>query len=269
MFSKLVKYILPKRWVYLIQRRRMHDSIAAFHPHVVTHVYGAHLLSVYLADNLAEGWYDKDWPELEEIKFLRQGRLKPGAVVFDLGAHQGIVAMLLAKEVLPEGKVVAVEGTAHNASVAHKNLALNGIHNVQIVHALVADASAKSIAFSSTLNGSVNSSGVGEMVTSVSIDSLAHDQGLPDVVFIDIEGFECQALKGAATVIASGADFFVEIHVGCGLEAHGTVESVFSYFPVERYECFISPRDGAPFVPWSADLGFPTERFFLIARSLD
>jgi len=78
--------------------------IRRFSARVVTRTYGAGSLRVHVGDPLAEGWYDHDWDELPEIAALRQTRLRPGALVFDLGAHQGVVAMMLAREVGPAAK---------------------------------------------------------------------------------------------------------------------------------------------------------------------
>ena len=77
----------------------------------MAHNYGAGTLKVLLVDPLSEGWYDVDWAELPEIAALRNSLLRPGARVFDLGAHQGVVAMMLAREVGERGLIVAVEAT--------------------------------------------------------------------------------------------------------------------------------------------------------------
>ena len=45
-----------------------------------------------------------------------------------------------------------------------------------------------------------------------SIDDLADHYEVPDVVFIDVEGFEHQALLGAARTLEGGPDWFVEVH---------------------------------------------------------
>src|SRR5215213_150137 len=74
---------------------------------VVEHTYGNERLKVYLADPLSQAWYDQDWSELPEVATLRQSRLHPGAKVFDIGAHQGVVALMIAREVGPRGLVVA------------------------------------------------------------------------------------------------------------------------------------------------------------------
>ncbi len=47
----------------------------------------------------------------------------------------------------------------------------------------------------------------------MTIDGLASRFGLPDVVLIDVEGYESHVLAGAANTLALGAtDFLVEIH---------------------------------------------------------
>lgn len=263
----LTKRVLPQRLVYQIQQWRLKRHVSHFVPHTVRHQFGAHALWVRLTDSLAAGWYDRDCDEPLEIQFLKQGRLKPGALVFDLGAHQGVVAMLLALETLPGGRVVAVEGTRHNAEVAEQNLVLNKIANVVVLHAVVSDCDGQWVAFSNTLNGSIDASGSGESVVSVTVDSLAQTHGNPDVVFLDIEGFECQALAGARAVLESGADFFVEVHAGCGLEPHGSKEQLLDYFPSTSHDRFIAAGEGASFRPWSDAEPLPDSKFFLIAQS--
>jgi hypothetical protein len=40
---------------------------------------------------------------------------------------------------------------------------------------------------------------------------------VPDILFIDVEGFEVHALKGATHTLQGRPDCFIEVHVGCGL----------------------------------------------------
>lgn len=264
--NQLLKRLLPAWLVHRIKQRRLKNVLGAFKPRTVTHQFGSHTLSVRIADTLAEGWYDQDIPELEEIIFLRRSSLRSGAIIFDLGAHQGVIAMMLALETLPDGKVVAVEGTLHNVEIGRQNMALNGISNIELIHAIVADTPGQSVAFSNTLNGAVSSTGIGEKVGTVSIDSLADKYGVPDIVVVDIEGFECQALAGARSTLASNADFCVEVHAGCGLEAHGSKEALMRFFPATTHECFIAKDFGESFVPLSPGEALPNSRFYIIAR---
>ena len=87
---------------------------------MVEHEYLGYPLKISIQDHVAAEWYDNLYgpDSMSEIAFLQQGRLKPGATVFDLGAHQGVFAMILARMVGETGKVIAVEGTRHNATVA-------------------------------------------------------------------------------------------------------------------------------------------------------
>ena len=53
-----------------------------------------------------------------ELSFLAQHRLRPGATVFDCGAHQCVIAMVMAKFVGATGKVIAVEASPLNYETA-------------------------------------------------------------------------------------------------------------------------------------------------------
>ena len=100
--------------------RSVRDQIAirTFKPTIVQHEYGGIGLRVRIADKISARWYDRDFDELPEITFLKQKRLKQGALVFDLGAHHGVIAMLLARIVGDTGRVIAIEAGEHNFNVA-------------------------------------------------------------------------------------------------------------------------------------------------------
>lgn len=89
--------LLPDGVAGRLRSWRVRRLIRTYRPHVVEHTYGAERLKVYLADPMAQGWYDSDWPELPELARLRQSRLRPGARVFAVGAHQGVVAAMIAR----------------------------------------------------------------------------------------------------------------------------------------------------------------------------
>ena len=81
----------------------------SFRQRQVEHTYSSFPLKVHISDPIAEQWYDHDCDRPEEFRLLRQSRLNPGARVFNLGAHQGILAMVLWKMVGHNGEVIAVE----------------------------------------------------------------------------------------------------------------------------------------------------------------
>lgn len=237
--KNVLRAIIPKSLWERIRQKRIARGVQQYPRRVVEHTYAGHRFKVLLADGIGEGWYDKDWADLDEVGLLATGRLRAGATVFDLGAHQGVVAMIMSRIVGPTGRVIAVEGMRHNCDVAEENVRLNKITNVSVHHAVIAEQDGQ-IRFFDGLNGSVSREGVGQMVDAITIDSLAQKYGPPDVVFVDIEGFEVKALTGAAATLRTTADWFVEVHVGCGLEEYGgSIDQVLGRFDAKKYDRFV------------------------------
>jgi FkbM family methyltransferase len=244
--QRLAERVLPERLVREAHHRRIERDIARYPRRVVEHRYGGVPLRVALEDSLAEGWYDVDWPTIPELDELRRQGLSAGMRVFDLGAHQGVIALLLAHIVGPGGSVVAVEAGRHNARLAEVNRRLNAAENVVVMRAAAGDGSRSTVLFVEDLNGRVarvgERSSATEIVKAVSVDELAERYGRPDLVVVDVEGFEGRVLAGARRVLeAAATTFFVEVHAGCGLEeAGGSAEEVLGSFDRDAYRCFVA-----------------------------
>jgi len=269
MLKRLARKILPRSLWTRLQGWQMRRTLAAYPRRVVRHHYGGIELAVELADPLGAGWYDHDWEVLPEWRLLIQHGLRPGARVFDLGAHQGVVALVLAEAVGPRGQVVAVEPNPHNVRQCFRNRELNAMPWIEVVQAAVA-AEEGTLLFNQGLNGAAaNISTYGGVmdVPAVTIDSLSKRFGLPNVLYIDVEGYEVQALRGASRTLAEQPDCFVEIHVGRGLEAvGGSVDEVLAFFPTTTYELWAYSEGDTSIQPFAQ---FPSERlrerFFLLA----
>jgi FkbM family methyltransferase len=246
---------------------RLGRSVKAFRPRVVVHKYAGRELTIHIADPLALGWYDNDWPEPTEVTFLRRHRLRAGATVFDLGAHQGVVALMLGAAVGASGKVLALEANSHNAAIARRNCDSNAATQVVVEEAAISDVVGE-IVFNRGLNGQVDD-GTGSWgqirVPATTVDALAERYGNPDVLFIDVEGYELHALRGAKKTLQTRPDCFIEMHVGIGLETFGgSVSEVVDTLQPTHELFMFSEAQPAP-VAFRRDDTMTLSRFFLLA----
>jgi FkbM family methyltransferase len=278
--KRLAERLLPAAWLRALRVWKFRSERRRYGERVVEHTYAGDRFKVVIASSYGEK-YDYDWPELGEVAMLRQGGLRPGALVFDLGASYGVIAMMLASVVGPAGRVIALEAHPADCELARRNADLNGLSQLQCLHGAVARRSGE-IVFG--LNGQIDDGQRkwGELrVPAWSIDDLAAKYGVPDVVFIDVEGFEHEALIGASETLRAGPDWFVEVHPR-ELARYGTASyrNIVESFDRSRYELFAasdelalldgqilqSPTSFSPLdevAPKILD-----RRFFLIARAL-
>lgn len=237
--------------------------IASYPVHDVTHVRAGHTLRIRLNDPLAEAWYDRDEDTSLVVDFLRErGVLVRGAKVFDIGAHQGVVALVLAGDVGETGHVVAVEANPYNARIAEANRGLNGAQNLTVIHAAGA-ATEGSVSFSEGLNGRVEGRDALVEVATLTVDGLASEYGTPGLVFIDVEGYEEQVLKGGTKTLENGSTtFMVEVHDHDALSAYGaSADAIADHFLA--FDRYVKGNGREPFVRLEGPL--PAGRFFLVA----
>ena len=136
--------------------------------------------------------------------------IETGATVFDLGAHAGYFTLLASRLVGPQGRVMAAEPLPANLAALRRHVEANGLTNVTVVDRAIGRTDDGVIAFSADSVGK----GYGAAVTGVSsnvedlkvrtitMDRLIAD-GLPhpDVIKMDVEEMEAQALEGATGVL--------------------------------------------------------------------
>ena len=250
MIHRLLRRTLPAPIYSRLGLARDAVDRARFRPYVATHGYGGRTHSVHVTDAMAQGWYDHDWPLPAEIGLLAErGHLRDGALVFEIGAHQGVVAMMLGDRVGVAGGVVAVEATPHNAAVASRNVALNGLTQITVVHAAGADAPGV-LRFSPRMNGHVAAPEEAWVeVRALTVDELTASHGAPQVLFVDVEGYELHVLRGARHTLESYyPDLFVEVHVGAGLDRFGTTDDLLALIPA-GYEILVAPAERGSFLP--------------------
>jgi FkbM family methyltransferase len=126
--------------------------------------------------------------------------VRPGDVIYDLGAHAGFYTLLAAKLTGATGAVVAFEPVPRNLGYLRRNLALNHCENVTVVAAAVADRSGTARFEEGPLNtvGALSQGG-GDEVAVVSLDE--YPGPAPRVIKMDVEGAEAAVLRGARRVL--------------------------------------------------------------------
>jgi len=132
-----------------------------------------------------------------------------GAVVIDCGANQGIYACAFGALVGPQGRVYAFEPQAYAVEALHRNARLNGFAHVSVEQ--VAVSHANGMATLDVSSGPVRASIMNSMggsdtisVLTLSLSSFAERVDLQrlDLIKLDIEGGEYDALVGAIPIIA-------------------------------------------------------------------
>jgi FkbM family methyltransferase len=153
---------------------------------------------------------------LEQEILLKHSLL--GGVFYDVGANAGFHAMIAARAVGPTGCVYAFEPTPTLAARLRDNAARNSFENVHVVEAAVSKIDGE-INFGilsplSVLN-SVRTDQAADTVTvdSIRLDTFCADHRPPDLMLIDIEGSEIEALESGLQMIAQHCPvIMVEVH---------------------------------------------------------
>ena len=140
------------------------------------------------------------------IRGVFERLVKPHSVVFDIGAHVGFYTLLASVLVGSEGKVVAFEPLPQNLSYLKEHITINGINNVTVIDAAVANYCGETffqIAPDSSM-GRINTSEGDIKITVCTLDHMisSHQITTPDLIKMDIEGAEMLALEGANALLS-------------------------------------------------------------------
>lgn len=164
----------------------------------------------------------------EELPVLRN-LVFPGATVFDIGANLGFFSAMLAGLVGPTGTVLAFEPAPEIFRKLVATVERNGLSQVHPVK-LGCGAKQEQMVLRQVTTSSGNASLVGlgppgETVEIRRLDAIAEARReQPDLIKVDVEGFEPDVLRGAEAIIAESRPIlYIEM---CGEYERSTRETV-------------------------------------------
>ena len=207
------------------------------------------------------GFLARQRPLAADEKFLLQVPLA-GRVVYDVGCLEGLYTLFFARAVGARGQVVAFEPNPQNCVAIRDNVTINRFTNVRLMEIGLGTGPGTMelvIPFGFPGQGTVDSElkdhylkQTGTRRVSVRIDSLDRVAGSdrlppPDVMKVDVEGFELQVLEGAVeTLREHQPKLFVELH---GLEPEHRVANMRRIIDLLRgvgYRSFLHVESGQP-----------------------
>lgn len=152
--------------------------------------------------------------EKESVEILRD-QMQTGMKVIDIGANIGFYTLIMRQESGEKGKVTAIEPSPRNFELLERNLNLNSFEDVDTVEKAVGKQKGVEnlrMAEAPNLNrvNGIEESENTFRVECTTLDSLCT---APDMIRMDVEGYEIEILKGMKRILQQ-EDFkvFMEIH---------------------------------------------------------
>jgi FkbM family methyltransferase len=152
-----------------------------------------------------------------EMMGIMKREIKEGDVVYDIGSFIGFHAVFFAKCAGVAGKVIAFEPMQSSYQSLQKNMALNKLTNVQTLRIGLSDATARGNMKEGDMRIHADASHGAEEEIAIAIgDNVVQEKKLPipNVVKIDVEGYEYQVILGLQKTLAQPECRFLccEIH---------------------------------------------------------
>lgn len=169
-------------------------------------------IGLYLQDELALRYALGQQFEPDICEFFRKV-LKPGQVLFDVGANVGQFTLLAAKRVGPSGRVHAFEPAPEEYKKLCTNVSMNRFPNVLTNPVAICDhvgetvlrTAGPGLGLYNSLGRPLASSLIGGIsVPCTTLDSYVEAKGVPrvDLLKVDVEGAELAVLRGAAHLLS-------------------------------------------------------------------
>lgn len=197
------------------------------------------LVDVIERNLLLHGCWDESIREAVELN------LAPGATFVDVGANIGYFSLLASKLVGDAGTVLAIEPSHVNLSRLAEHLWKNASGNVLVASIAAGNGHALPTINFPTFNNAgaatlrPGHSVQGNRVMQAPLDEIFAAQGIrPDLVKLDVEGFELEALKGMRDSLARYAPVVIcELTESFLRELGQSASELLAFMEALGYEC--------------------------------
>lgn len=205
--NKIVQNVVRKFYPYGALRKVHRGPLSGFKFYV----------SPSVGFTYAMGIESMNWEFLGE-------KIKPGMLVYDIGANRGQMGLFFSKYVGSNGKVFCFEPMENLVTELKNNLAVNQVKNVQVYPYALSSHNGKAVfqyAEDKSTQGkleNVENTYVTENTRSVEVQTMTldsfitDDNNLPDILKIDVEGAAGEVFKGATNLLDHKPKIYLELH---------------------------------------------------------
>ena len=176
-------------------------------------------------------------------------------VVFDVGAHHGLMSIIASRLVGASGKLIAFEPNPASRAVLEEHLKLNDVTNVVIEPVGLTDREGSAPFYAHPGEYSWNSTLIGDFadeksrsnvlsITTTTLDHYCAKSGLrPSVIKIDTEGSDFLILKGGAQVLRDiRPHLILELNPIAAASAGTTIGELVDFLTELGYQLFALRR---------------------------
>jgi len=159
-----------------------------------------------------------------EVYFVEtvKKEVKAEDIVVDIGANIGYYALLEARIVGDKGRVYAIEPVTENIGLLRKNIELNGYTNIEVYQLAIGDKKGLATMYIpkernlSAMKHPDSYTGIVEerSVEVTTLDDFLKNKPYPNVIRMDVEGYEYQIIKGMKKTLGNNypLTILVELH---------------------------------------------------------
>lgn len=189
--------------------------------------------SFWLVNRFTKDWWQR--PEIESSgEFAYLSKLaRFGDTVVEIGAHHGMMTLLLSDEIGSEGHLYAIEAEPSNLMTLQANCFSNHVSNVSTFHCAMGDECGRVDFGGESLAAQ---SGTVRKVTMTTLATFVEQNQIEkiDLLKIDVEGYETQVLRGAGSLLTKIPRLAIELHLDLLAQAGSSLAEFWSLLETNR-----------------------------------